>query len=101
MMVLKFFTLFFMLVQDKIAQMDPKRKAELSKLELEFKNITLFSLVWSFGSILSQDEREAMNKFIHALIKGKDDVNESYKLGLKLVWQLDEKIVAKVQVSDD
>jgi len=76
MMVLKFFNLFFMLVQDKIAQIDPKRKSELSKLELEFKNIIIFSIIWTFGSLLSIEERDLMNKFIQALVQGKNDVNE-------------------------
>jgi len=65
-----------MLVQDKIAQIDPKRKSELSKLELEFKNIIIFSIIWTFGSLLSIEERDLMNKFIQALVQGKNDVNE-------------------------
>lgn len=57
-----------------------KKKFDKSKFDNEVKNLILFAFIWSFGSLLNSEDRNAYNKFLGEIIKGKTNINDDYKL---------------------
>jgi len=106
-LISNFFKLMKLLISEKyktIEDLDEKglKKIEKSKIEMELKNIILFSYIWAFGGLMDIEDRNKYNLFLNQIIKGKVDLNDEYKLYISEdKWKLDEKICAKMQVQDD
>jgi len=94
----------FTLLKEKyshVKEPETKKKIDQAKIDMELKNIVLFSALWTFGAILTVEERESMNKLIICLVKSKEDANYVYNLDLRDRWGLDERMLFKMQVHED
>jgi len=106
-LIINFFKILYILLEEKYNQIkdidikNSKGKIDNIKIDLEIKNIILFSFVWSIGGLLNTQDRDKLNKFIKDLIKSKVNVNEEYKLFIQDYWFFDDKMLNKMHVQDD